>query len=125
VLTVEEWSEFRKTDEYLWMVTRTEGYRGKAMDELIKRGTKRREEAWKIALDMAESIVASDLAEAAMNVPEEGRRMAVRQLAEKLLVEQDTIPLTYTAWSDCQQCGRVPVPEGSDEVLAICPWCTK
>lgn len=125
VLTVEEWSEFRKTDDYLWMITRTKGYRGEAMDELIKRGTRRREEAWKVALDVAESVVISDLAEIGVVVPEDAQRQAIRRQAEKLLVEQDIIPLSYTAWADCNQCGRVPVLEGSDAVLAICPWCEK
>jgi hypothetical protein len=125
VLTVDEWQEFKRTDDYLWMVSRVNGYRGSSMDELVRRGMKRREEAWQIANEMAESIVSSDLADVAINVPEEGKRMVVRKLAEKLLVEQDVIPLTYTAWADCDVCGRVPVPEGSEEVVSNCPWCLK
>ena len=125
VLTVDEWREFKATDEYLWMVARTQGYRGGAMEELVARGTKRREEAWGIALDMARSIVEDDLRELSIDIPEENKRVAIKGLAEKLLVEQDIVPPTYTAWADCEQCGRVPVPEESEEVMASCPWCNK
>jgi hypothetical protein len=125
VLTVDEWQRFKSTDEYLWMVARTERYRGPAMEELVRKGTKRREEAWAIALDMARSIIEQDLREVSADVPEEARRAAIKGLAEKLLVEQDIVPPTYTAWCDCVQCGRVPVPEESDEVMAACPWCNK
>jgi len=125
VLTTDEWSQFKSTDEYLWMIARTQGYRGPAMEELVAKGTKRRAEAWEIALEMAQSITDQELAELSLFIPEENKRMAIRQLAEKLLVEQDTVPPTFTAWADCDQCGRVPVPEGSDETLAVCPWCMK
>lgn len=123
VLTVSEWAEFKATDDYLWMVARSQGYRGPAMEELVAKGVKRRTEAWAIAMDMARSIIEQDLVEVSANVPEENKAVAIKQLAEKLLVEQDIVPPTYTAWSDCDQCGRVPVPEGSEEILAICPWC--
>lgn len=125
VLTVEEWREFKSTDEYLWMVARTQGYRGPAMEELVAKGTKRRAEAWDVAMDMARSIIEDELQEISIHVPDENKRESIKQLAEKLLVEQDIVPPTYTAWADCNQCGRVPVPEGNEEVLAICPWCTK
>lgn len=125
VLTVEEWREFKSTDEYLWMVARTQGYRGPAMEELVAKGTRRRSEAWDVAMDMARSIIEDELRDISSYVPEENKRQSIKQLAEKLLVEQDIVPPTYTAWADCNQCGRVPVLEGSDEVLAICPWCAK
>lgn len=125
VLTVEEWQEFKSTDDYLWMVARTQGYRGLAMEELVQKGTKRREEAWAIALDMAKVIIEEDLKDISVNVPEQNKRESIKQLAEKLLVEQDIVPPSYTAWADCEQCGRVPVPEEQDEVMAICPWCCK
>lgn len=125
VLTVDEWREFTQTDEYLWMVARTEGYRGKAMEELVRRGSKRRQEAWLLALDMARSIVIEDLRDSSSHLPSEQVRRVEQTLAEHLLVEQDIIPPTYTAWSDCQQCGKVPVPEGSSDVLPVCPWCAK
>lgn len=125
VLTVEEWREFKATDEYLWMVARTQGYRGPAMEELVAKGTKRRTDAWDVALDMARSIIEQDLVDASAHLPDEQKKGVVRQLAEKLLVEQDIVPPTFTAWSDCQQCGRVPVPEESDEIMAVCPWCSK
>lgn len=125
VLTVDEWQRFKATDEYLWMVARTQGYRGPAMEELVAKGVKRREEAWTIALDMARSIIEKDLKDLSYNAPEENKKLAIKQLAEKLLVEQDIVPPTYTAWADCEQCGRVPVPEEQDEVMARCPWCSK
>lgn len=125
VLTVDEWREFTQTEDYLWMCARAEKYQGKAMDELVKRGTKKRQEAWKIALEMAESIVREDLKESSVNIPEEQRRRVEQQLAEHLLVEQDITPPTYRFWADCAQCGRVLVPEQGDEILASCPWCTK
>jgi len=125
VLTTDEWSQFKSTDEYLWMIARTQGYRGPAMEELVAKGTKRRAEAWEIALEMAQSITDQELAELSLFIPEENKRMAIRQLAEKLLVEQDTVPPTFTAWADYDHGGRVPVPEGSDETLAVCPWCMK
>lgn len=123
VLTVAEWAEFKSTDDYLWMCARSQGYRGPAMDKLVAKGTKRRAEAWAIAMDMAKSVIEQDLAELSANVPEENKQAAIKELAEQLLVEQDITPPTYTQWSDCNQCGRVPVPQGSDEILARCPWC--
>jgi hypothetical protein len=125
VLTVDEWQRFKTTDEYLWMVARTQGYRGPAMEELVAKGTRRREEAWGLALDMARSIIEDDLRDLSIHVPEENKKQSIKALAEKLLVEQDIVPPTYTAWVDCQQCGRVPVPEGSEELMAVCPWCAQ
>jgi|694.fasta_scaffold05059_24 hypothetical protein len=123
VLTVDEWAAFKSTDEYHWMVARTNGYRGSSMEELMKRGSGRRREAWSIALEMAESIVADDLRELAANVPDEQRQRTTERLAEKLMVEQGLTPPTFTAWCDCDSCGRVPAPAGTPDSTPNCPWC--
>lgn len=123
VLTVEEWQLFKATDDYLWMAARAQGYSGKEMDELVKRGAVRRDEAWKIALEIAESVIAQDMAEVAANVTEEQKRQVVVSMAEKLLMEQNITPPTFTAWADCDSCGRVLVHEGTPESTPNCPWC--
>lgn len=125
VLTVDEWREFTQTEDYLWMCARADGYQGSAMDELVKRGTRRREAAWAVALDVARSVVAQEMEAAGCSIPSEHVRKAEEILAEKLMVEQDITPPTFKFWADCCQCGRVPVPEKSDEILACCPWCLK
>ena len=123
VLTVEEWQAFKETDDYLWMMASAEKYRGNSMDELIRRGVKRRTEAWEIALDMAKNILEREVAELAIDVPEEQMTKSRIALAEKLLIEQNLTPPTFTAWCDCDSCGRVPVPEGTPGVTPNCPWC--
>ena len=123
VLTVEEWQSFKETEEYLWIMAHAQKFRGHEMDELVKRGTKRREEAWKIALDMADSIISQEVQEVSFPITEEQRGHLVTACAEKLLVEQNITPPTFTAWTDCDECGRVPCHSGSPASSPNCPWC--
>lgn len=124
VLTVEEWQAFKSTDDYLWMLAHTRKFHGKEMDELVKRGTQKRKEAWEIALEMAQSITDAEIKELGVEVMDEQRNMLITQMAEKLLVEQNLTPPTFTAWCDCDTCGRVPCPEGTEEITTNCPWCS-
>ena len=123
VLTTQEWQAFKCTEDYLWLTARADGYKGKAWEQLVKEGTERRREAWLIATDMAESIIAQEIAELGVDTPEEHRKQLILRLAEQLMVEQDLTPATFTAWTDCEYCGRVPVPEGTAEIVTVCPWC--
>lgn len=125
VLTVDEWAAFKNTDEYHWMVARTEGYRGSSMTELIKRGAARRAEAWAIAHEMANSIVREEMAELTVNVPEEQMQRTVNAMAEKLMMDQDLTPPSFTAFCECQECGPVACPEGTPKITPNCPWCMK
>lgn len=123
VLTTHEWQAFKGTEDYLWLVSRAEGYKGAAWEQLVKEGTQRRQEAWAIAVDMARSIIEQEVAELGVDTPEEQKQGLMIRLAERLLIEQDLTPATFTAWTDCDYCGRVPVPEGTAETVAVCPWC--
>lgn len=123
VLTVEEWQVFKTTEDYLWMMAHAQQFKGQEMDELVKRGAKRREEAWTIALEMADSIISEEVKEVSMDVTEEQRRHLATSLAEKLLVEQNLTPPTFTAWCDCETCGRVPCPKDTPALTPNCPWC--
>ncbi len=123
VMTVHEWQEFKATEDYMWMMARIEGYKGAHMKRLAEAGKKRRTEAWVIALEMAHSIVSQELDELGLEVPEEQRTVSIQTLAERLLMEQDLTPPTFTAWTDCATCGRVPVPKEVEPVTPNCPWC--
>lgn len=124
IMTPEEWAEFRDSEEGLWMRARVEGYRGAAMQKLVEAGKRRRSEAWEIALDMANNIISAEAEEIPLVLEDEQRTQLVTRLAEKLLCEQNVTPPTFTAWTDCATCDRVPVPEGTDLVTPNCPWCS-
>lgn len=123
VMTVEQWQQFKATDEYLWMMARAEGYRGNAMRKLAKAGSKRRAEAWEVAQEIATNIIRAEIAELPLEITDEQAQVLVTRLAEKLMVEQNYTPPTFTAWADCQTCGRVPVPPDTEKATPNCPWC--
>lgn len=123
VLTVHEWAAFKETEDYLWMVARADNYKGPAMRQLVEQGNKRRQECWEWALSMASDIVTSEVAELGLDVPEEQRAKVVERMAEKLMIEQDLTPPSFTSWTVCDECGKVPVPVGFDEACPNCPWC--
>ena len=123
LLTVSEWADFKQTDDYLWMVARVEGYRGKNMAKLVAAGQRRRSEAWVIAQDMAKNIISKEIEELPLEIDNEQVQVLIIGLAEKLLCEQNISPPTFTNWTDCQSCGRVPVPTGVEAVTTNCPWC--
>jgi hypothetical protein len=123
VLTVSEWQAFQLTEDYLWLMARIEGFKGAHMEKLVEAGKRRRQEAWGISLEMADSIVMQELKELGLDVPEEQRKVSVQALAEKLMMEQNLTPPTFTSWSDCVTCGRVPVPEKTEDSTHHCPWC--
>lgn len=123
VMTVDEWQQFKDTDDYLWMMARVEGYRGASMKKLSEAGTKRRAAAWEIAKEMAHSIIQAEIAELPLEIEDEQVQGLIDRLAEKLMVEQNLTPPTFTAWTDCSTCGRVPVPVGTDATTPNCPWC--
>lgn len=123
IMTVEEWQAFKATDEYLWLSARVEGYRGNAMKKLAKAGKKRRAEAWLVAKDMAANIIQAEIAELPLEIGDEQAQLLITRLAEKLMVEQNYTPPSFTAWADCQTCGRVPVPPETEATTPNCPWC--
>jgi hypothetical protein len=116
---------FREHDEYLWLKLRASGYRdAEAWKKLIARGTHRREEAWQIAREMARSILGREWQ--ALGVEAESRDLAAvsDQFAEQLMVEQDIVPPTFTEWTQCESCGRMPVPQRfGKQQSPNCPWC--
>ena len=123
VMTIEEWQQFKDTEEYLWMMARVEGYRGASMKKLSEAGTRQRAEAWEIARDMANSIIKAEIAELPLDIEDTQVQVLIERLAEKLMVEQNLTPPTFTSWSDCSTCGRVPVPDGTEALTPNCPWC--
>lgn len=123
VLTVHEWQAFKETEEYLWYMARIHGYRGAHMDKLVEAGKRRRSEAWEIAQEMAENVLAQEVSELGLRVSPEQKISGVNRMAERLLMEQNLTPPTFTCWSDCATCGRVPVPQGFDLTTINCPWC--
>ena len=123
VMTIEEWQEFKASDDYLWMMARVEGYRGNAMKKLAKAGSVRRSEAWKVAQEIATNIIRAEIAELPLEIGDEQVQVLVTKLAEKMMCEQNYTPPTFTAWTECQTCGKVPVPAGTETETPNCPWC--
>lgn len=123
VMSIEEWQEFKATEEYLWMTARVEGYRGNAMKKLAKAGAKRRAEAWIVAQEIATNIMGAEVKEMNLELPEEQVQALTIKLAEKLMCEQNFTPPTFTDWALCETCGKVPVPPGTDNKTPNCPWC--
>lgn len=123
VMTVDEWGDFKQTDDYLWMMAKIEGYRGKTMAKLVAAGQRRRSEAWVIAQEMATNIITKEIEELPLEINNEQVQALIVGLAEKLLCEQNISPPTFVNWADCQTCGRVPVPKGVEAVTPNCPWC--
>jgi hypothetical protein len=123
VMTTKEWSEFKGTEDYLWMQARVEGYRGTHMGKLIEAGKRRREEAWVIALDMAQNIIRAEMEEIPVDVPEQQEKILVDRLAEKLMCEQGLVPPRFTKLVECQTCGPVHAPEDAEPLMPNCPWC--
>lgn len=111
---------FRETEDYLWLKLRASGYEDpEAWAALIELGSKRRAEAWQIAKEMATSILSDQ-----RGVERSDFDSVVQRLAEKLLVEQDICPPTFNKWTECETCGRMPVPESFKfEQSPNCPWC--
>jgi hypothetical protein len=123
VLTVEEYQAWKESDHYLWVMARFEGYRGANMDKLVEAGKRRRSEAWHIALDMAASVVDQESSELGLSLSSEQRERLRISWAEKLLIEQYITPPAFTGWTDCDSCGRVPVPATFQPHSINCPWC--
>lgn len=123
VMTPEEWREFRESDDGLWMRARVEGYRGASMQRLVEAGKRRRAEAWEIALDMSKNIIATELEEIPVDVPEDQVGVLIERLAEKLMCEQSVVPPRFTKLVQCKTCGPVHAPEDTDLVTPNCPWC--
>jgi hypothetical protein len=111
---------FRETEDYLWLKLRASGYEDpEAWATLIELGSKRRAEAWQIAKEMATSILSDQ-----RGVERGNFDSVVEKLAEKLLVEQDLVPPTFTEWTECESCGRMPVPKRFEKTHSPnCPWC--
>jgi len=123
VMTIDQWQAFKATDDYLWMMAKVEGYRGASMKKLTRAGKKRRAEAWVIAQDMARSIIRAEMEELELVMPDEQVQTLIVRLAEKLMCEQNFTPPTFTEWAECETCGKVPVPPGTDNKTPNCPWC--
>ena len=123
VMTPAQWLEFKTTDEYLWMMARAEGYRGNAMKRLARAGAQRRAEAWEVAKDIAANIIRVEIAELPLEITDEQAQVLVTRLAEKLMCEQNFTPPTFTEWAECETCGKVPVPQGTETKTPNCPWC--
>lgn len=64
-----------------------------------------------------------ELQEACHDKSEDEATLVATTLAEKELVRTLTIPPTYQSWSNCFNCGPVPVPRGTNPALPFCPWC--
>jgi hypothetical protein len=122
-MTVAAWEEFKESEDYLWLMARVEGFRGANMAKLVKAGKKRRAEAWEVALDMAKSITKAEVEELELQLPEEQVQALTVKLAEKLMCEQNFTPPTFTEWAECETCGKVPVPQGTESKTPNCPWC--
>lgn len=123
VMTPEMWQAFKATDDYLWLMARAEGYRGNAMKKLARAGRRRRAEAWEVAKGIATNIIQAEIAELPLEITDEQAQMLVIRLAEKLMCEQNYTPPTFTAWAECETCGRVPVPPDTETKTPNCPWC--
>lgn len=125
-LTVSEYMQFKETDQYLWLKLRATGYDDdKLWSKVIERGTARRQEAWTIAREMARSILLDEVKGLSVDVDEDKLSTAVDAFAEQLLVQQDIVPPTFTKWTECETCGRMPVPEKFSLTSSPhCPWCT-
>jgi hypothetical protein len=123
VLTVEEWQAFKETEDYLWMMARVEGYKGAHMQQLIDAGKRRRSEAWEIALDMARNVVSIESEELPIALSDDAKERLIVHSAERLLMDQNLTPPTFTAWTDCATCGRVPVPANTPSETPHCAWC--
>lgn len=116
---------FRETEDYLWLKLRASGYEDpEAWATLIELGSKRRTEAWQIAKEIAANVLRAEWDGIGSQYSEEDLGRVSERLAEQLMVEQNLTPPTFTDWTECESCGRMPVPPRFQKTHSPnCPWC--
>ena len=122
-MTRAQWKEFKSSAAYAKFRLMEQGKTKELWDLEMREMTQARDEAWTIALEMAESIVLGEAKDVPFPIQSETLAKLKETLAEKLLLEQHLVPPTYTHTIECEQCGPSLSKTPSLNPVKCCVFC--
>jgi len=122
-MTIRQWKDFKETIHHRKLSLLANGDIEKLRELEDQERQDDTNEAWKIAMEMATSIIVADAADVDVAVLPDALRKLRESLAEKLLLEQGYLPPTYKHLVKCESCGPVPSPREAKEEVQHCVFC--
>lgn len=81
------------------------------------------QEAWRLALKEAHTVIAQSGEAKALERDPEQKQKLIRLVAENVMIEQGIVPRSFVYSGRCRRCGDVPLDSPVVGEVLGCPWC--